>query len=210
MKKTLLFATTFLISISAFAQDFPFGQVSSQELEMKKYDKDTSAHAVYLNEYGSSRINLNTEYDTRLTFEYHAKIKFFDSKEFEKEGTIEIPIYNSDNMVYEQVEDIKGITYYKDDNGNIQQAELDPKKVFRVKDNKHWSTMKFAMPALRNGCVIEVSFHLISPYLHNFHSWNFQAGIPKINSEYEVNIPAIYNYNASLKGYLKLTKNTSR
>ncbi len=210
MKKTLLFVTTFLISISAFAQDFPFGQVSNQELEMKKYDKDTSAHAVYLNEYGSSRINLNTEYDTRLTFEYHAKIKFFDSKEFEKEGTIEIPIYNSDNMVYEQVEDIKGITYYKDDNGNMQQAELDPKKVFRVKDSKHWSTMKFAMPALRSGCIIEVSFRVISPYLHNFHSWNFQDAIPKVNSEYEVHIPGVYNYNASLKGYLKLTKNTSK
>ncbi|HEY4196173.1 MAG TPA: transglutaminase domain-containing protein, partial [Mucilaginibacter sp.] len=210
MKRTLLLVITFLISLSAFAQDFPFGQVTGADLEMKKYDKDTSAHAVYLNEYGSSRIGLSSDYDTQLIFDYHAKIKFFDNKEFEREGTIEIPIYNGDDMVYEQVDEIKGVTYYKDDNGNMQQAELNSKKVFRVKDNKHWSTMKFAMPALRNGCIIEISFKVISPYLHNFHSWNFQDAIPKVNSEYEVHIPAIYSYNAALKGFLKLTKNTSR
>ncbi|MDB5142422.1 MAG: hypothetical protein JWQ66_1135 [Mucilaginibacter sp.] len=207
MKKTLLPVALFLISLSAFAQDFPFGQVSNQELEMKKYDKDTSAHAVYLNEYGSSKMNFDNEYRIMLTFEYHAKIKFFDTKEFESQGTIAIPIYNGDNMVYEQVEDIKGITYYQDDNGNMQQAELDPKKVFRVKDSKHWSTLKFAMPSLRKGSVIEVSYKIISPYLFNFHSWYFQENIPKINSEYEVHIPGFWYYNTALKGYLKLTKN---
>lgn len=210
MKKILLLLISFFISLNIFAQDFPFGHVSTEEIEMKKYDKDTSAHAVFLNEYGSSRINLTNDYEVRLAFEYHAKIKFFDSKEFEREGTVAIPVYNSDNMVYEDVEDIKGITYYKDDNGNMQQTALDPKKVFRVKDSKHWSTLKFAMPALRAGCVIEVSFRIVSPYLFNFHSWNFQDYIPKVNSEYEVHIPGIYNYNASLKGYLKLTKNTSK
>ena len=210
MKKTLLFLAIFFSSLTVFAQDFPSGEVSNEEIEMKKYDKDTSAHAVFLNEYGTSRINFTNDYHIRVTFEYHAKIKFFDSKEFEREGTFEIPVYNGNDMVYEQVEDVKGITYYKDDNGVTQQAKLDPKKIITVKDSKHWSTMKFAMPALRNGCVIEVSYRLISPYLFNLHSWNFQSYIPKVNSEYEVHIPGFWSYNASLKGYLKLTKNTAK
>jgi hypothetical protein len=210
MKKTLLFLAIFFSSLTVFSQDFPFGQVSNEEIEMKKYDKDTSAHAVFLNEYGSSKINFDNDYYIRLTFEYHAKIKFFDSKEFEREGTFEIPIYNGDDRTYEKAEDIKGITYYKDDNGTVQQAALDPKKIFTVKDSKHWSTMKFAMPAMRKGCVVEVSFKIISPYLFNLHSWNFQSSIPKINSEYEVHIPGFWSYNASLKGYLKLTKNMSK
>ena len=70
--------------------------------------------------------------------------------------------------------------------------------------------MKFAMPALRNGCVIEVSYKVISPYLFNFHSWDFQSHIPKINSEYEVHIPGFWNYNISLRGLLKLTKNEAK
>jgi len=208
MKKILLLSLILFVTTSAFAQDFPYHEVDYAALDMKKYDKDTSAHAVVLNEYGTSRIHFNNDYRVVITYQYHAKIKFFDSKEFENEGTFEIPVYNSnDNIHYEDVQDIQGTTYYKDDNSNVQQVELDPKRVFTVKNSKHWNTMKFAMPALRNGCVIDVSYKVVSPYLYLLHSWNFQGHIPKVNSEYEVHIPGFWNYNASLKGYLKLTKN---
>lgn len=209
MKKLLPLLTAILLSATAFAQDFTYGDVSSQELGMKKYDKDTSAHAVVLNEYGSSRINFNNDYRAVLTFTYHTKIKFFDNKEFDNQGKFLIPVYSSDGQLYEEVQEIKGTTYYKDEAGNMQKTELDPKKVFTVTDSKHWSSVKFAMPALRNGCVIEVSYKVVSPYLFDFHSWEFQDDIPKINSTYEVHIPGFWNYNAVLKGYLKLTKNTA-
>src|SRR3569832_384829 len=112
MKKNLLLLIIIFCSISAFGQDFPYGQVDNTALDMKKYDKDTSAHAVVLNEHGTSRINLTSDYHIRLTFEYHAKIKFFDNKDFEREGSFVIPVYNSAAMVYEEVEDVKGITFY--------------------------------------------------------------------------------------------------
>lgn len=207
MKKNLLLLVLSLASLTVFAQDFPYGVVDNAAIEMKKYDKDTSAHAVVLNEHGSSRITVTNLDEIRLIYEYHAKIKFFDSKNFEDEGTIEIPIYNSDNQIFEQVTDITGVTFYKDDNGLVQKLELDPKKVFTVKDNKHWSTLKFAMPGLRNGCVIEVKYRLESPYIENFHSWRFQSDIPKLYSEYEVHIPGFWDYNASLRGNLKLSTN---
>ena len=210
MKKILLLSLILFLGTAVFAQDFPYGEQDNAALDMKKYDKDTSAHAVVLKEYGTSRINLTSDYHVRLTFDYHTKIKFFDSKEFESEGTFVIPIYNGDGMVYEDVEDIKGITFYKDDNGMIQQTELDPKKIITEKRDKHYSLIKFTMPALRKGCVIEVSYHLITPYFRNFHPWHFQGYIPKVYSEYEVHIPGLWNFNASLRGYLKLTKNTAK
>lgn len=210
MKKIVLLSLILFIGRTVSAQDFPYGQVDDAALNMKKYDKDTSAHAVVLNEFGTSRINLTNDYNVRLTFEYHTKIKFFDNKEFEREGIFVIPIYNGNAMVYEEVEDVKGITFYKDDNGVVQQAELDPKKVITEKRDKHYSLIKFTMPALRPGCIIEVSYHLISPYFRMFHPWHFQDYIPKIYSEYEVHIPGLWNFNASLRGYLKLTKNTAK
>jgi len=210
MKKTLLLFIALLCSVCAFGQDFPYGEIDNAALNMKKYEKDTSAHAVVLKEYGTSRINLTSDYHIRLTFEYHAKIKFFDNKEFTHQGTFEIPVYNNDNMSYEEVDDIKGLTFYKDDNGTIQEAELDPKKVLTEKSSKRWSTIKFSMPALRSGCVIEVSYRFTSPFYHNFHSWHFQDYIPKISSEYEVHIPGAFTFNTSLRGYLKITKNISK
>jgi len=210
MKKTLLLFIILFSAVYAFGQDFPYGEVDNAALNMKKYDKDTSAHAVVVNEYGTSRINLTNDYHVRLTFDYHTKIKFFDNKDFESEGTFVIPVYSADAMVYEEVSDVKGITFYKDENGTVQQTELDPKKIITEKRDKHYSMIKFTMPALRSGCVIEVSYHFITPYFRHFYPWEFQSYIPKMYSEYEVHIPGLWNFNASLRGYLKLTKNTAK
>ncbi len=73
-------------------------------------------------------------------------------KTLRSEGTFEIPsLQRRRPERYEQVVDIKGVTYYKDDNGLVQKTELDPKKVFTtvVKQDKHHTTMrKFAMLGL--------------------------------------------------------------
>ena len=206
MKKTFTLILIIFASFSAFSQDFEFGRFDNVEMDMTKYSKDTSAHAVVLKEFGKTWIS--TTDHVPLVHEYHVKIKIFDSKKF-NEGDVVIHLYHSDNDTYETVRDIKGITYYKDDNGNVQKAELDSKKVYHERVDKHRERVKFAMPNLRNGCIIEYSYITESPYHFNFHPWIFQSDIPKIYSEYEAHIPAIYEFNTVLRGYLKLTKNTA-
>ena len=207
MKKTLLIVIATLLCKAAFPQDFPYGAVSPEEMDMKNYDKDTSAHAVVLQEYGWSKMDVAGDDNIKVMFEYHVKIKIFDSKAFDK-GTVEIPVYNNSNGEdYESVDGITGVTYYKDDNGLTQKIELEGKKIYPVKENKHWANYKFALPGLRNGCVIEYKYRIESPYWDNLRPWQFQEDIPKIYSEYDVHIPGFWTYNASLKGSLKLTKN---
>jgi hypothetical protein len=210
MKRPLLILF-FLLNATAFAsaQDFPFGAVTTEEMNMKNYAKDTSAHAVVLQEFGKSSINIGSDDNLKQFYEYHVKIKIFDAKAFNK-GTVKILLYSNDkNDAYEDVSDIKGVTYYKDDNGFTQKAELEDKKVYPVKENKYWASHKFAMPGLRGGCVIEYKYRVQSFRWYKMRSWEFQDDIPKLYSEYEVHIPAFFNFNASIKGYLKLTKNTS-
>jgi hypothetical protein len=210
MKKIILLLVTSFVSVYALAQNFPYGQLDNEALEMKKYDKDTSAHAVVLREYGTSRITIGSDDNIKLIFEYHIKIKIFDSKGFDN-GTIAIKVHNSEsNNSTEEVDNIAGITYYKDENGAIQQNTLDPKKVYTTRDYKYQSTMKFTMPGLRNGCVIEYKYRLESPFfLDHFRPWEFQSEIPKIYSEYEAHIPGHFTYNAAIRGNLKLTKTKS-
>jgi hypothetical protein len=206
MNKFLLIA---LISIGlsnlVSAQDFAPG-ITDQEIDMVKYNKEPQANAVFLDEFGNTRIDEVTD-RIRLIFTYHAKIKIFN-KEGLTHGTIEIPIHNGDESG-EEIGNVTGTTYYKDDNGVLQKAELDPKKVFTVKDYKYGSTVKFAMPALRPGCVVEFKYELISPYWDHFRGWDFQDDIPKVNSQYEVHIPGFWTFNASLRGPLKLSKSES-
>ncbi len=206
MKKLLLFlwCCLALYAAPALADDFPYGQFSIDQLKMSNYAKDATTNALILNEYGKTWISSND--GLPLYHEYHVKIKIFNAKGFEH-GNISIPIYKSDNNSFEEVRDIEGITYYTDEQGNIQQTALDSKKVITENTNKYWSHVKFAMPNLRNGCVIEYKYTLQSPYSLHFKNWDFQCEIPKLYSEYEARIPAFFNFKASLRGPLKLAKN---
>jgi hypothetical protein len=206
MYKFLLFFIIVSLPLTLSAQDFDFGKFDSQELQMTKYDKDTSAHAVVLHEFGKTWIS--SADNVPLIHEYHVKIKIFDSKAFDY-GDVVISLYHGDNDTYETVRDIKACTFYTDDNGGAQKAELDPKKIFSEKYSKHMEHVKFALPNLHKGCVIEYAYVTESPYPHNFHNWVFQWGIPKIYSEYETHVPAIYDYNIVMRGGLKLTTNTA-
>jgi len=198
-----------LVTKFATAQDFPYGKVTDNEINMKKYDKDTSAHAVVLQEFGKAGIAVGNDDKIEVYYEYHIKIKIFDAKGFDN-GTVKIPVYNnSDHDAYETVSEIEGVTFYNDDNGSAQKTELENKKIYPVKENKHWAYYNFALPALRNGCVIEYKYRLESPYWDEMPAWHFQSDIPKIYSEYEVHIPGFWTFNASIKGFLKLTKNSA-
>ena len=107
MRKTLLFLLLITALFSrAGAQDFKYGAVTREQMDMKSYAKDTSAHAVVLQEFGKSRIDVGGDDNIKLQYLYHVKIKIFDSKAFDK-GTVEIPVYNnSDADSFEDVQDI--------------------------------------------------------------------------------------------------------
>ncbi|MGN6397386.1 MAG: DUF3857 domain-containing protein [Mucilaginibacter sp.] len=208
MKRPLLtFSFVLFAIIFSQAQDFHFGQITTEEMNMKNYKNDTSAHAVVLNEFGKSTINIGSDDNIKQIYEYHVKIKIFDPKAFDK-GTVKVLLYSNDkNEAYEDISDIKAITYYKDDNGFTQKAELENKKIYPVKENKYWASAKFALPGLRPGCIIEYKYKIESFRWDKIRTWEFQDDIPKIYSELEVHIPAFFTFNASIKGYLKLTKN---
>ncbi|MBW4889302.1 DUF3857 domain-containing protein [Mucilaginibacter sp. HMF5004] len=206
MKKIFTLLFTISVSFTALCQDFDFGKIDAADMNLKKYDKDTSAHAVVLREFGKSFISDASQMP--LIHEYHVRIKIFDSKGF-NQGDVAIYLYTGDNNTFETVRDIKGITFYTDENGLVRKTELESSKIFHEKRDKHREIVKFAMPNLRDGCIIEYTYTTESPYHFNFHPWIFQSEIPKMYSEYEAHIPAIYEFNTVLRGYLKLSKNTA-
>ena len=205
MKRSLVIGALALISFGVKAQeDFEFGKPTSAEFELKKYAADTSAAAVVLREFGTAYISST---NSHLMFTYHVRIKVFNSKAFDK-GEISVMIRNQGGEAIETISDIKGITFYPDENGLIRKSELDPGQIFKQKKATKFSDqVKFAMPNVRPGSIIEYSFQIESPFIHNFRSWEFQDDIPKIYSEFVPRIPANYNYNVSLRGELKLSKN---
>lgn len=204
----LILLSLLLTTLStAFAQEygFPYGKPLITELTMTTYEKDTSASAVVLNEFGNAYINSE---NFQLVFVYHVKIKIL-KKEGLSKADISIPLGKSSTGKREEVKDIKASTF-NIENNQIVETVLDTRKIFTENVNKFWDVRKFALPNVRVGSVIEIVYTLESPFIDNFRKWEFQADIPKVQSEYWALIPGIYVYNIALKGFLKLSKNESK
>lgn len=205
--KTFLLLATCLASSALVAQqigDFPYGNVTLQDLKMTSYARDTSANGVYLAEFGHSYFDPDD--DNNLIFYYHGVIKILRSKGLE-EADFGIRLHH-DGQYFEQLANVQGTTYNLVD-GQIVQTPLELKDIFTQKLSDHTDRKTFTMPDVRPGSVIEVTFTVKAPFVfsYNFRGWTFQADIPKVYSEYWATIPPFMEYNISVKGFLKLDKN---
>ena len=198
----LIFSLFLLGSVSGIAQEkgFPYGQATYRELEIRDYLPDSAATALVLDEFGEAFIN--NEFN--LQFTYHARIKILKTEGAEQ-GTFEILLRKSEGRA-EKMISVKGSSF-NIENGSMRESKLEQKSVYSENYNKFYNIQKFAIPNVKVGSVIEVMYTLESPFIYNFRSWEFQSDIPKLQSEYLCVIPGIYNYNISLRGFLKLTKN---
>jgi transglutaminase-like putative cysteine protease len=228
MKKLIVLNLIFLsLGFAANAQRFPFGVVDQEALDMKKYDKDETAHAVVIKEYGETGFIPGDFGYINILHEYHVKIKILDQEGL-KYGKVEIPLYNGEILakeglkygeialyngdmpeMAEDVNDVVGVTTYKDENGAVKTVELSSYDVNSIKKNKNHKVVKFTLPALRPGCVIEYSYRILSPLFLNLRPWSFQSEIPKVVSTYATSVPILWSYHTILRGNLKLTRTTS-
>jgi len=180
---------------------YVFGQVSNEELEMKLYEKDTTANAVVLFEHGYTFVESKLDQFNLKTAVY-GKIKIFN-KEGEKHATVKIVIYNNENKSAEKVVHIKATTYNLDE----PNTSLNTEHVYTNILSENLKEVTFTFPNVKPGSVLEYQYDIESDYFFNFSGWTFQSDIPKIQSEFHALIPANWRYNRQLKGSLKLTTN---
>jgi hypothetical protein len=190
----------FILSSNAQDNPFPFGQVTYVDMETS-YPTDTSAVAVVLKEFGNAYFEPN-DYD--IIFKYHVRIKILKKGGLDY-ANVEIPIRKIDGRA-ETVRGIRASTFNIED-GSLREVKFDQKKEFTENKSKYWDIKKLALPNVRVGSVIELEYELRSPFIMNFRTWEFQADIPKVSSEFWASMPANYKYNITLRGYLALAKN---
>lgn len=215
MRKNLLTIFVLFIISYAKAQDFGYGKITPEEIALQSTTIDNNANAVVLREFGTSRIEFS-DASLFIEFVHHVRIKILN-KEGIDQANIAIPLAtnkrnNLENIIlttrpYSKDEDdelinlIAMTTNMVD--GKAVRTPLDVKSIVKEKNGKQVLLVKFVMPEVKEGSIIEYRYQIKSPGIHNFKTWTFQSDIPKLYSEYIASIPAIYNYNISLKGDLK-------
>lgn len=200
----LLIALCFITHFTSIAQDFNFGTLTENDYLFKRNTLDSNANAVVLKEFGKSTVQINESTGRpELNFEYHVRIKIFNKDGF-RHSNIVIPSYKDENNT--ELIKIEKASTFNYDHGVFVESVLDKKGIFTENRSKYTQLTKFTLPNIKEGSIIEYVYHLQSPNLFNFKQWDFQSDIPKVSSEYLVHIPAMYNYNVSLRGAYKLTE----
>ncbi len=201
IKNTLSLWLLNLLFISSFAATPPeikFGKVSKEELSMQYTTIDSSASAVVLADFGRTKIDYAPNKGFQLVFTRHRRIKVFTASGYDQ-ADVAIPLYH-DGSDRESISQIKGYTYNLE-NGKVVKTKLKSEGKFLEEYDENFHIYKFTLPNVKEGSVLEYSYRITSDFLFNLQDWEFQADIPTIWSEYEVEIPEYFVYKPLAQGY---------
>lgn len=204
MKKIYLLLF-FIITASTFGQSNPFNSkdytVTRNDIETNVFEKDSTANALVLYEFGKSYIDGNS---FQLKHEFKQKLKILNRKGF-NHATITVYLYNSDSKK-EKISKLFA-TSHSLINGKVVTTKLKENEIYTEKYNDNYTLVKFTLPNVQEGTVITYSYTLTLPFIYKYQNWEFQSDIPKLYSEYNTSIPANYDYHVKLVGSIPLITN---
>jgi hypothetical protein len=199
--KTLLASLLVCSCLVASAQKSPikFGDIPMEDMKMTIYDKDSSAAAVVLVDFGIAFVN-NVNDDIQLNFDRHTRIKILTKEGLEWANAV-IPIYHSGGGE-ERITNFKASAYNLE-GGKIVESKLTKDGIFKDRVDKYNDIQKFTLPNVKVGTVLEYSFHKTSEFYTNFPNWQFQQTIPTRHSEYWAMMPHGFNYEKYMQGFVQ-------
>ncbi|MGD9557285.1 MAG: DUF3857 domain-containing protein [Mangrovibacterium sp.] len=185
-----------------------FGKIETTDLEATVCPIDSNAHAWYVFDKGETtfRYDMTGSKGFQLYFDRHLRIKILD-KEGLSRGDFSFALYHN-GSAKEEVTDLKAFTYNLE-NGKIERTKLEKSDILKEETSENIETVKFAMPNVKEGSVVEISYTIKSDFLFNLQEWYFQRTIPTLFSQYDVSIPEYFNYNQAQHGYYPVRTTTS-
>lgn len=192
MKKVTLILLFLLVYNVSFAQDYDFGKVSKEELNEKVCTIDSSANAAVL--YKNEKITFDYIQGEGFiqTREIHERIKIYNKEGFDW-ATKKVRLYNRSASNSESLTSLKGYTFNLID-GKVEKEKLRKDGMFEEVANKYWKFESFTMPNVKEGCVIEYTYKIKSPY-SQIDDIDFQYSIPILKYDLSVNTPEYFIYN---------------
>lgn len=211
MKKQVIALFLFgLICNLINAQDFSrkYGKITNYELEMKTYLPDTTAGAVVLYEDGYTSYDLlNNSFIINTSIK--KKIKILKESGV-NEGTFNIDYYYKSSDQKEAITNLEAIAYNLE-NGKTVKSKLEKKYIFEEELSKNYRRIKFSVPNVKVGTVIELKYTKSSNMVYSIDTWYFQTDIPVMYASYEVSMPEYFVFNIETRGYENIkTTNTDK
>lgn len=183
-------------TLSLPAQKFPykFGKVSPKDFAESNHPADTSAVAVFLYKTGNTSYTYeNNTFYTHST--YSARIKIL-KEEGKRYADVVIPYYifgRSDVVIRERVEKLKAASYNMAD-GKVEKTDLDKSYAFDEKVSEGLQLLKFSIPNVQVGSIIEYEYNIVSNYPLYLRNLDMQEEVPVNLVKYDVLIPQYFRF----------------
>lgn len=207
MKHFLQILISFLFISTANSQNIrneKFGFIQEKDFLAPANAIENDDAAIVLSNVGSTTFEGNNSGNFTLVFKQHKKILLLKKSAFD-EATFRIKLYQGNYALEEKIEDLFAATYTIN-NGIITESKLNKENVVTEKINRYFNAKKFTLPNVKEGCIIEYSYTLKSPFISHLRSWDFQEYYPTLWSEYQVTIPPMFKYVIDKKGDFKNQK----
>ncbi len=175
-----------------------YGKPSQEELQFTTYAPDTTAAAVYLFHQGHSYFTYRNSF--RLVTEHWVRIKVLKPQGVTY-ADVSVPFYApiDQREDTERADEIEGYTYNME-NGKSVKTPMKRESVSIERVNNRIKVLKFSLPAVRQGSVIEYHYKIQSDYFAQIDNWMMQEEIPMLYNQYKTTIPSILVYNIELRG----------
>jgi Domain of Unknown Function with PDB structure (DUF3857)/Domain of Unknown Function with PDB structure (DUF3858) len=205
--KPTLFICLLLFACNGYAQKTTLEKVKFGDVEAKDFDPnykvlDSNAQAVVLYDAGRAEYESDNEAWFNIAYTYHYRVKLLSKNAFDL-ATVEIALYKG-TKTEDVLEKLEAATYVLE-NGIVIKTKVDKESIFKDKASKEKTIKKFTFPNLKEGCIIEYTYRIISPRAYNLRPFFFQGRHPVMRSEYEVAIPKLFDFVFLKGGFYNLS-----
>ncbi len=206
IQRFFLVVGLFLCYIKGYSQNenlekIKFGEVTQRDFEPNYKTLDSNAQAVVLYNAGAAAYESDNGDWFNIIYTYHKRVKLISKNAFDL-ATIEIILYKGVGEE-DNIEKLEAATYVLE-NGVVTKTKVDKESIFKDKASKDYTIKKFTFPNLKEGCIIEYTYRIISPRTHYLRGFYFQDKYPVIRSEYSVDVPQLFNFIFLTGGYYDL------
>lgn len=182
-----------------------WGKPTDQELQMTEYAADKDAEAVVL--YHKTDVSYQfISNDFKVYYRVNTRLKVLkpEGKRL-ADGQIVYLDGPANRGRHELVAGLKA-TAYNLENGKLVKTKMERSMTSEERLDKNQMVVKFSVPQVKVGTVIEYEYRIESDYYGNIRDWYAQHDIPVLYTCYELSIPEWFSFNIEETGMNNLEK----
>ncbi len=175
-----------------------WGKPTDEELKMTTYAPDPEADAVVL--YRSTDVSYVYQSDFKVLYRIKCRVKVLQPDGMQvADRSI---LYREHQTSHARKESVVGLkaTAYNLEDGKLVKTQMENQMVNTERLDKELMVLKFSVPQVRVGTVIEYEYRIESDYYFDLHDWYAQGQYPVAYTSYSLSYPEWFHYNIEETG----------